>query len=178
MNAPPTIETDRLRLRAYRISDLDGHAAMMGDAEVVRFLGGQRLDREQSWRMMIGVPGLWDFLGYGFWAAERRDDGEFLGQVGFGEFERDIAPPIDGRPEMGWLFAPHAQGRGYAHEACRAALDWADEALAGQEIVAIIDPDHERSLRLAARLGFGDRVTARYKNEDIVLLRRKAGLAT
>ena len=39
--APPTIETDRLRLRPTRFSDKDVHIAMWADARVTRFIGGE-----------------------------------------------------------------------------------------------------------------------------------------
>jgi RimJ/RimL family protein N-acetyltransferase len=43
------VETERLRLRPFRASDLDDLAALYGDPEVMRFLGdGQPRDREQA----------------------------------------------------------------------------------------------------------------------------------
>ena len=75
---------------------------------------------------------------------------------------------------MGWIFAPPAQGQGYAGEAVAAALAWADRALKTRETVAIIDPDNSRSIRLAERAGFGARVPARDHGEEIWLFRRRA----
>ena len=168
----PTIETARLRLRNFRESDLDAQAAAMGDPEVVRHLGGTPFSREETWRKMLASPGLWALLGYGYWVAERREDGAYLGQVGFADFKRDMVPSIENIPEMGWIFAPEAQGRGYAAEAVTAALEWADAALEAPEIVAIIDPDNARSIRLAEKSGFNRREDARYKGEPILLFRR------
>jgi RimJ/RimL family protein N-acetyltransferase len=168
----PTIETARLRLRAFRESDLDAQAATLADPEIVRHLGGMPFSREESWRRLLAAPGLWAVIGYGYWAVERREDGLYLGQAGFADFKRDMVPNIEGLPEMGWIFAPHAQGHGYAAEAVAAGLAWADEALAGREIVAIIDPANHRSIRLAEKVGFGRREEAVYRDKPILLFRR------
>jgi RimJ/RimL family protein N-acetyltransferase len=170
--AAPAIETARLRLRGFRESDLDAQAAVLGDPEVTRHLGGSTFSREDTWRRMLASPGLWTMLGYGYWAVERLDDGAYLGQAGFADFKRDMQPSIEGRPEMGWIFAPHAQGQGYAAEAVAAALDWADTALQAPEITAIIDPDNARSIRLAEKAGFDVREDATYRGEPILLFRR------
>jgi len=144
----------------------------MGDPEVVRYLGGTPFTREDSWRRVLCAPGLWAILGFGYWAVERRDDGVLIGQVGFADFKRDMDPSIEGLPEMGWIFAPHAHGQGYAIEAVAAGLAWADEVLKAPETVAIIDPDNVASIRVAEKSGFCERQEARYRNEPILLLRR------
>jgi RimJ/RimL family protein N-acetyltransferase len=44
--------------------------------------------------------------------------------------------------------------RGYAAEACEAALDWLDNALPGEPVVLFTQTANVRSMRLAAKLGF------------------------
>jgi len=172
----PLLETARLRLRAFTPADLDGHAAMLGDPDVMRFVGGEPANREETWRKMLGNPGLWQFLGYGYWAVERRSDGVLLGQVGFADFKRDLEPSIENIPEVGWMFAPWAQGQGYATEAVSAALRWGDETLGG-EFVAIIDPRNNASMRLARRLGFHQEAGTLYHEDPILIFRRPASPA-
>ncbi|MGA9583109.1 MAG: GNAT family N-acetyltransferase [Allosphingosinicella sp.] len=170
----PVIETQRLRLRPYRAGDLDSQWASMKDPDVVRFLGGIPQSREETWRKILASPGLWTLLGYGYWVAERREDGAYLGQIGFADFKRDMKPGIENIPEMGWIMSRDAQGRGYATEAVLAALAWADEALGGGEIVAIISHDNAASIRIAEKGGFSRREEAVYKGEPILLFRRPA----
>jgi len=170
----PVIETPRLRLRGFRAGDLDAQWATMTDPEVYRHLGGVAATREETWRKILGSPGLWALLGYGYWVAERRQDGAYLGQVGFADFKRDMTPSIEGIPEMGWIMAREAQGQGYATEGVLAALGWADEALGGGEIVAIISHDNAASIRIAEKGGFSSREEATYKGEPILLFRRPA----
>jgi RimJ/RimL family protein N-acetyltransferase len=170
----PVLETPRLRLRGFRASDLDAQAAAMQDPGVVRHLGGSPMSREDTWRKILASPGLWALLGYGYWVAERREDGAYLGQIGFADFKRAIEPNIEDIPEMGWIIAPQAHGQGYATEAVLAALAWADEALGKRQIVAIISHGNAASIRVAEKGGFSVREEAAYKEEPILLFRRPA----
>ncbi len=173
----PLIETTRLRLRGFCESDLEAQAATLADPAVTRFLGGKPHTREESWRRMLSSVGLWPMLGFGYWLVERKADGCYLGQVGFADYKRDVTPSIEGSPEMGWIFAQHSHGQGYATEAVLAALGWADEQLPHDEVTAIISPDNEASVRVAERAGFDLRQTALYRGEPILLFRRKRGAA-
>ncbi|HEV2817451.1 MAG TPA: GNAT family N-acetyltransferase [Allosphingosinicella sp.] len=173
MAACPVLETARLTLRPFRADDVDAQAAMMGDAQVMRFLGGQPLAREDSWRKLLNGAGLWSLFGWGYWAVERRADAAMIGQIGFADFKRGMTPSIENIPEMGWLFAAEAGGRGFATEAGRAALDWIDSAHRPAEVAAIIDAANLASIRVAEKLGFGPGEEARYKEEPILLFRRR-----
>lgn len=173
--AAPTLETARLVLRPIEAADLPAYAAMLAHEPTVRFLGGATLSREEAWRKLLMCPGQWAWLGYGYWAVERKADGRMIGQLGFADFKRDIEPGIEGVPEMGWAFHLDVAGQGYASEAAAAALEWIDEALAPPEIVAIVDEQNLASIRVAEKAGFTQKETARYKSEPILLFRRRRG---
>ena len=177
MGEAPVLETERLRLRPFTADDVDAQAAMMGDSQVMRHLGGHPLPREDSWRKLLCGAGLWRLFGFGYWAVERRADGAMIGQVGFAEFMRDVTPSVVGLPEMGWLFAHQAAGQGYATEAAMAGLAWIDEALGAPETVAIIDHANSASIRVAEKCGFDARETALYRGESILLFRRRSARA-
>jgi RimJ/RimL family protein N-acetyltransferase len=168
----PTLETERLRLRAHRLEDFEPVFAMVGDDALMRHISGAQ-PREEAWRRMLTAPGCWALLGYGYWVVERREDGAFLGQAGLADFKRDMQPSIEGLPELGYVFAARAQGQGYAGEAVAAILQWADSVLNAAEIVAIIDSDNAPSIRVAERAGFDQREPARYKEADTLLFRRR-----
>ncbi|HEY1604341.1 MAG TPA: GNAT family N-acetyltransferase [Allosphingosinicella sp.] len=168
----PILETARLRLRAFRKDDLAAWAPVMADPEVARYLGGTPFSREETWRRVLSSTGAWPILGFGYWAVERKAEGDLIGQAGFADFSRDMQPAIEGLPEMGWIFAPHAHGQGYATEAVQAALAWADAYLKAPVIPAIIDHGNIPSIRLAERCGFTGREEATYRGAPILLLRR------
>jgi RimJ/RimL family protein N-acetyltransferase len=145
----PTLETERLRLRPFRGSDVDAYAALYADLEVLRHLGAgtEPWDRGRAWRHLAFVMGHWQLGGCGEWAVERREDGAFLGAVGFS------AP--EGWPgfELAWVLARRFWGQGYATEAARAALhcgflDWRKD-----RVISLIHPENRASIRVAERLG-------------------------
>ena len=168
----PAIETERLILRAFRAGDLDQLVAMWSDPEVIRYLGGQPLNREDTWRRSLAACGQWPFVGYGYWVVELKDSGEVVGQLGFADFKRAMQPSIEGEPEFGYVFVASVHGRGIAREACAAALEWADQTLQTDSYPAIISPENQASIRLAERLGFKRLPDGTYRGETIALFRR------
>jgi RimJ/RimL family protein N-acetyltransferase len=169
----PTLKTERLVLRHVRPSDIQYFAETHADPEVMRFVGGA-VSREDAWRRAMTGAGFWGVLGIGLWAVEFQADGETIGHVGFFDFQRDMQPSIAGEPEMGWIFSPRAQGKGYASEAGKAALEWLDSEIGPVSTPAIIDLENAPSMRLAERLGFERQANATYRGEQIGFFRRPA----
>jgi ribosomal-protein-alanine N-acetyltransferase len=62
--------------------------------------------------------------------------------------------PDGKRIELGFRLARTYWGAGYAGEVGRAWLDWFDAHLAGTALFADVHPDHVRSQRVLAKLGF------------------------
>jgi RimJ/RimL family protein N-acetyltransferase len=149
----PTIETERLILRALSLADWEAYAAAWANPEMTAYIGGQPRTRTESWGKLLQGVGLWPLFGYGYWAFIDRATGGFLGNGGLAQFERGIAS-LAGHAEAGWSFVPAAWGRGLATEAMLAILAWADAHLKAPEIRAIIDHDNQASNRVAAKLGF------------------------
>ena len=102
----PIIETERLILRGHRLDDFPALAALWGDEEVTRHIGGRPSTRDESWARLLRYGGHWQLLGYGYWAVEWKQGQRFVGDVGFADWHRDIRPALDGMPEGGWVFAP------------------------------------------------------------------------
>jgi RimJ/RimL family protein N-acetyltransferase len=169
----PTLKTERLVLRHIRPSDIQYFADTHADPEIMRHVGGP-VCREDAWRRAMTGAGFWGVLGIGLWAVERQSAGETIGHVGFFDFQRDMEPSIAGEPEMGWIFTTKAQGKGYASEAGRAALEWFDSEIGPLPIPAIIDLENASSMRLAERLGFERQPDATYRGEKIGYFRRPA----
>ncbi len=90
----PELRTDRLLLRQWRESDLEPWAAMNADAEIRKHLGGL-LTRDQSDAVVAGMQTEFDERGFGWWALEVRQTGEFIGCVGLDEVGEDT-------PFTGW----------------------------------------------------------------------------
>ena len=153
MRAVPTINTARLTLRAMRPEDFDRYAEIWADPGVVRFIGGQPRTRSAAWKSFLVNAGHWQITGFGQWAIEAHKTKRVVGQVGFFYGARDLGEDFDHWPEAGWILAEEAQGLGLGQEAARAAHDWFDRVITGP-LVCMIDPAHDKSLRLAEDLGY------------------------
>ncbi|MGK7868641.1 GNAT family N-acetyltransferase [Falsiroseomonas sp. E2-1-a20] len=163
----PRLDTPRLILRPHTTGDFPALAALWADPEVTRHIGGRPFTAEESWSRLLRYAGLWPLLGFGYWAVEDRATGAYLGDVGFADFHRALDPPVEGLPEIGWVLAPAAHGRGVATEAAGAALHWLR-----RDCFCIIAPANAGSLRVAAKLGFNPRGPARYGATPMLVLDR------
>lgn len=144
----PVLETERLRLTAFGNRHFEAYASMLGDPASTRFVGdGHPLDRMNAWRSMAMLLGHWALRGYGMWAVELKDSGEFVGRVGL--HHPDGWPDL----ELGWMLMPQHQHHGYATEAARAALDFAFERVRAPRVVSLIRLENTASERIARRLG-------------------------
>ena len=169
----PAIETARLILRQNRPSDLEDRIAITGDPEFMRFVGGV-YDRQENWARLMRYIGHWATFGYGLFAIEEKGSGRYVGNVGFARFERALGADFDPFPEAAWMIAQWAEGRGYASEAMRAALDWYEGAFGLGRQVCIIDPANAASLRLGERLGFRVYREGLNRGHGVLLLERNA----
>lgn len=172
----PQLVTDRLILRGHLTSDFGDCAAMWADPEITRFIGGQPLAAEDVWIRVLRHVGHWALCGYGFWVVEDRATRRFVGEVGLADFKRALVPSLDGSPECGWVLATWAHGRGYATEAVRAALAWADRELGASSTAALIDPANAVSIRVAEKCGYRRAELTTYKGDPAQLFRRPRGV--
>jgi len=170
----PTIETPRLILRAHRLDDFDPLAAMWADPVVARFIGGKPATREESWIRLLRYSGHWQLMGFGYWAVELKGTAGLMGDVGFADWKRDIHPTLDGMPEVGWAFSPHAHGRGIATEAVQAVMAWGDKNFGGKTTCCIIKPENLASIRVAEKCGFQESARTEFKGLPTIQYRRVA----
>ena len=165
----PVLETERLVLRGPTLADFEDSYAMWRTPEVNKHIGGKPRSEEETWARIQRYAGHWVLLGFGMWMVRDRE-GEFVGEVGFMDYRRDMTPKLTAI-ECGWVLTGAHHGKGYATEAMRAALAWGDTHL-GQKFECIIDHDNAPSIRVAEKLGFAPYTTGELKGERVVLFRR------
>ncbi|MFB6726449.1 GNAT family N-acetyltransferase [Kribbella sp. NPDC056345] len=144
---PAPIRTERLVLRQSEGRDRATIIELLASPEVGTYVGGAQ-DRDELERMLPEVPG----QRAGFFVVDL--DGAAIGTVTLSGRNAESLHPEAGGTELGYLFLPGTWGRGYAAEACAAALDWFASACPGEAVVLSTQTANERSLRLAAKLGF------------------------
>jgi RimJ/RimL family protein N-acetyltransferase len=144
------IQTERLLLRRWKPSDRGPFGVMNADPEVMRYFPAP-LGREASDALADRIDERMERQGFGLWALERRDNGEFIGFTG-------LNPMPDGTPgaggqEIGWRLAASAWHQGYATEAARAVVDVAFGGLQLPEIWSITAVVNEPSIAVMRRIG-------------------------
>lgn len=147
---PIETQSPRLLLRAWRDDDLDPLAALCADPEVMRYFPGTQ-SREEAAALIQRARAHAAEHGFGLWALERKDNGEFIGFTGLGKvgFEAPFTPAT----EIGWRLARAHWGQGYASEAARAALACAFDTLQLAQVVAFTTPANTASSAVMERIG-------------------------
>ncbi|MTI18474.1 N-acetyltransferase [Rhodobacteraceae bacterium RKSG542] len=150
--ATPTLETERLALRKWELSDLDGLAQMCADPIVMEYFPAL-MDRVDSERMLVRLMEKQERNGSCFPVIADKVDGTFIGFAGLSIPEFDVPLPFDPCVEIGWRIKSEYWGRGYATEASRAWLAYGFETLGLEEIIAMRVPMNIRSGRVMDKLG-------------------------
>ncbi|MFC4117315.1 GNAT family N-acetyltransferase [Nonomuraea zeae] len=130
------LETNRLTLRRFTDADEDNLVELDSDPEVMRFLsGGKPTPREEiRGRVLPVLFGYYErFEGFGFWAAEEKATGRFLGWF---HFRPGKNAPRDGEIEIGYRLRRSAWGKGYATEGSRALIRKGFTELGVERVVA------------------------------------------
>lgn len=144
------LETNRLRLRRWKASDVEPFAALNADPIVMKnFPSPLSLDQTKSF---IGaVEAHFEFENFGLWATELKDGGDFIGFVGLSipRFSAPFMPCV----EIGWRLAHKYWGQGYAPEAAREVLRDGFERVKLLEIVSFTATSNVNSMRVMEKIG-------------------------
>ncbi|WP_062215211.1 GNAT family N-acetyltransferase [Streptomyces sp. NBRC 109706] len=146
------LETDRLTLRPFAEDDLDRLVELNSDPEVTRFINGGRpiprtTLRARSLPRVTHIHPCWGTPGY--WVAEERATGEFLGWFEF-------RPLVDDSPaevELGYRLRAASWGRGYATEGSLALIDKGFAELGVERVTANTMAVNARSRRVMEKSG-------------------------
>ncbi len=150
----PIMFTERLILRPMIAADFDAWADFHADAETMHFLGGVQ-SRPVAWRSLCAMTGAWTIRGFGMFSMILRDSGAWIGRTG--PWHPEGWPGT----EVGWGVARAFAGKGFAHEAAVACMDYAVDVLGWDDIIHTIHPDNAASIALARRLGSVNRGESR-----------------
>jgi RimJ/RimL family protein N-acetyltransferase len=147
---PRDLITPRLRLRQWRAADLEPFAALNEDPGVMEFMP-RCLSREESDAFAVVAQAEIAHRGWGLWATELRDSGQFIGCIGLcvPSFQAHFTPCV----EIDWRLERTSWGRGFATEAARECLRFGFSGLGLSEVVAFTVPANARSRALMQRLG-------------------------
>lgn len=143
----PVLETERLILRAPGKGDWEPFRDFFL-SDRAHFVRPADIDAPKAWRAYGHFVGMWVLRGFGSFVYCLKGTDTALGSTG------PWYPEGWPEREIGWtVWREEAEGRGFAYEAARRAIDYAFAELGWATAVSYIDHDNTRSIRLAERLG-------------------------
>src|SRR4030095_6963554 len=155
----PEIETDRLLLRMFDPGDLGDLSLIYGDADVMKFLSGHPLTRDETAGWLNYFLAGWENFGFGWWALVLKESGSLIGHCGL-QFIH-VTPEV----EVTYGLAKAYWRKGLASEAARACLRYGFEELKLERIYALADPGNTGSHKVMERVGMRYDKTEYYKDD-------------
>ncbi|MGW2917845.1 GNAT family N-acetyltransferase [Streptomyces angustmyceticus] len=143
----PTLRTERLVLSPYRPEDEEVFVALLGDEEVCRWMGQDRVPEEEIRGIFQAI--LHEIYGknlFDVWAVW--SDGVFVGHA-----EIKKTGNVDGY-EMVAALVKESRGRGVGNELIRGLLRYAADTLQLDEVYGMVGAENAASLALGKKLGF------------------------
>lgn len=159
------IDTPRLRI-SYLQPDDDAHCDFLVELyntpEFIAAEGGRPTpvtDREKARERLTGrVRHEHERNGYGTYLVSLKSD-DAAGDVPIGTVSlmRGEGPDSLTVPDLGFAFLPAHMRKGYATEAARALLEYAERDRGVEAVLGLHDPGNEASRGVFRKLGFEDR---------------------
>lgn len=153
------IETDRLTIRPFKMSDLDAFHRIVSQEEVMEFLPEDVMSREELEEILTWLIDCYErntpekIIKFTVAIVLRSTD-ELVGWCGLGPVDFD-----ESKIEIYYGMAKEHWGKGYATEALRQMLAFGFRNLDQERIVALVDPENVASVRVLEKIGLVYRKT-------------------
>ncbi|HEX6124562.1 MAG TPA: GNAT family N-acetyltransferase [Pyrinomonadaceae bacterium] len=142
------IESERLLFRKFTLDDLPALIEQRSDPEVIKYLGGTRLQNPEALAKRIRFYiSCYESHGFGSCAMIWKASGEMIGSAGL--------QPLEGTDEIevGYSMIKEFWGKGIGTEAARAWLDHGFRNAGLERIVAVAHTGHWASRHIMEKLG-------------------------
>jgi RimJ/RimL family protein N-acetyltransferase len=141
------LETQRLLLREFELSDAQKMYELNLDKDVLQFTGDEPFESVEKARLFLQNYTAYQLYGMGRWAVIRKNDNEFLGWCGLKFMkEEDIY-------DVGYRFFKKCWGRGYATESASKSLEYGFQQLHLEEIIGRVMKENIASIRVLEKIG-------------------------
>lgn len=142
------IETERLRLRPLTLDDAPFMVQLLNDPSFLTNIGDKGIRTVDQARQFLLDSHIASYAryGYGHYMVERKE-GEPIGTCGL------INRTFIGEIDIGFAYLPAYWSQGYATEAAQAVMDHARTRLSIDNVVAVVAPRNDASIRVLRKLG-------------------------
>lgn len=161
-----SLETQRLLLRKISLQDAEFIFQLTNEPGWLRFIGDKNIHSVEDAGTYIkeSILASYEANGFGVWLVELKEQDSSLsasqlvsdsmfGSTAIGTcglINRSTLEGID----LGFAFFASQGGHGYAFEAAQAVVEYARSKIKISRLLAISQPDNERSIHLLGKLGF------------------------
>jgi len=149
------LETERLFLREFIISDAQHMFALNSVPEQIEYTGDIAFDSEKEARNFLEEYKDYSLNGFGRWACISKEANEWIGWCGLKKHK-------DGAVDLGYRFFKQFWGKGFATESAKACLQYGFEVLHLERIIARTDKRNLASIRVIEKIGMHY-----WKQEDV-----------
>ncbi len=160
------LETERVRLREFILSDADFILQLVNTASWLEFIGDKNIHTLEAAQKYIqtSLQKSYKKNGYGLWLMQLKETSKPIGMCGL--VNRDSLEDID----IGFALLPKYERNGFTFEAAKATLHYAKNTLGIDKVVAITDAKNVASIGLLNKLGLQFEKEVHLSADDVVLL--------
>ncbi len=153
-NMSTYLKSERLIFREWKDEDRAPFARMNADPLVMEYLP-RSLNEKESNHLVDKFQKHLDDHGYGLYAVEVEDTGQFAGFIGLNTvpFKAHFTSPKNPATEIAWRLDYAMWGQGYGSEGAQAVLNHGLKKLGLDEVVAFTVHDNTRTMYLMEKIG-------------------------
>lgn len=152
-NMQKMITTERLIFRPFTPQDDFNLLNLDSNAAVHTYLGNNPISTiEQAQSIISNLCEQYASNGIGRWATFELHTGRFIGWSGL-KYVTELENNHSHYYDVGYRFMPQFWGKGYATEACKAALAYGFEQIGVDEIIGAAHVDNKASRRVLEKCG-------------------------
>ncbi|MDO9193764.1 MAG: GNAT family N-acetyltransferase [Undibacterium sp.] len=144
------LDTERLSLSIISLDDAAFYLELINDPSWIANISDKGIRTLEAARESIlsGPVASQHTNGFSLYVVRRQDDNVAMGLCGL--IKRDVLKNVD----IGYAFLPAYSGQGYALEAAKGVVQYANFAMGLAKLAAITSPSNQRSNHLLQKLGF------------------------
>ena len=160
------LETERLVLQEFSVDDAKFILTLLNTPGWLEYIGDKNVRSvEDAVNYLENVPiKSYRENGFGLWLTLLKNNSTPIGMCGL--IKRESLDDID----IGFALLPEYSKLGYGYEIANATLNYANEVLRIDKVVAITDSNNIPSIKLLNKLGLQFEKTLKLSENDTVLL--------
>ncbi|WP_303312041.1 GNAT family N-acetyltransferase [Hymenobacter sp. BT730] len=159
------LETERLTLHEFSTGNAAFLLELMNTPGWLQFIGDRNirsLADARHYLETVLIPS-YEQHGFGFYSTRLKSTGTPIGICGL------VKRAMLSETDIGFAFLPAYMGQGYAFEAATAVAHFALNSLRLPLLLAITEPENERSIRLLEKIGLHFEQSIHLADEDLLL---------